>query len=58
VREASNQVSSAAESLASEVREFFVKLRRGPMDRRKEDDPNYSGPERRQDYIAASKKVA
>jgi methyl-accepting chemotaxis protein len=44
---ASGQVSSAAERLAAEVQEFFIKLRNGPMDRRKESDPSYRGPERR-----------
>lgn len=47
VLEASDKVSDAAESLAAEVREFFVRLRSGPLDRRQSDDPNYQGPERR-----------
>ena len=47
VLDASNKVSSAASDLEVEVREFFIKLRNGPMDRRREDDPNYAGPERR-----------
>ncbi|MGJ4890819.1 methyl-accepting chemotaxis protein [Bradyrhizobium sp. HKCCYLRH3099] len=52
VSESSSHVSDAAERLAEEVRSFFVKLRTGPLDRRKEDDANYRGPERRQNYIA------
>jgi methyl-accepting chemotaxis protein len=47
VLDASGKVSAAAERLAQEVREFFVKLRSGPMDRREQDDPNYRGPDRR-----------
>jgi molybdopterin converting factor small subunit len=45
-----------------EVRTFFVKLRTGPMDRRKEEDPNYRGPERRREgaenWAATKRKVA
>jgi methyl-accepting chemotaxis protein len=48
VRDASANVSGAAERLAAEVQAFFVRLRRGPLDRRAEDDPNYRGPERRE----------
>lgn len=47
VLDASNNVSGAAERLANEVREFFVKLRNGALNRRMENDPNYRGPERR-----------
>ncbi|MBR0814288.1 methyl-accepting chemotaxis protein [Bradyrhizobium diazoefficiens] len=47
VRGAANQVSGAAERLAAEVQTFFVKLRSGPMDRRKGGVPDYRGPERR-----------
>jgi methyl-accepting chemotaxis protein len=47
VLDASGKVSGAAEALAHEVQEFFVKLRQGPMDRRDEHDPNFKGPERR-----------
>ena len=47
VLDASNKVSGAAADLTAEVREFFIKLRNGPMDRRLEDDPDYRGPERR-----------
>ncbi len=43
----SQNVSGAAEQLASEVQAFFVKLRNGPLDRRKGDDSGYCGPERR-----------
>ena len=47
VRAASGTVSSAAEKLTEQVRNFFIVLREGPMQRRKENDPNYKGPERR-----------
>jgi methyl-accepting chemotaxis protein len=47
VTDASGHVSVAAERLANEVRDFFVKLRTGVLDRRKENDPNYRGAERR-----------
>jgi len=49
VLDASGKVSGAAEQLAAEVQAFFVRLRRGPLDRRKAEDPNYRGPERRTD---------
>nr|WP_157872646.1 methyl-accepting chemotaxis protein [Bradyrhizobium sp. ORS 278] len=52
VADSSAQVSQAAERLAEEVRSFFVKLRTGPLDRRKGENANYKGPERRQNYIA------
>ncbi len=47
VLHASDKVSSAAVSLTEHVQQFFISLRSGPMDRRKHDDPNYKGPERR-----------
>jgi methyl-accepting chemotaxis protein len=47
---ASGSVASQAGRLAREVEAFFVRLRSGPLDRRKEDDPNYKGPEQRHDY--------
>ncbi len=49
VVDVSGKVSGAAERLAAEVREFFIRLRNGPLDRRTDNDPNYSGPERRAD---------
>ncbi|WP_284422370.1 MULTISPECIES: methyl-accepting chemotaxis protein [unclassified Bradyrhizobium] len=54
VSTSSAQVSQAAERLAEEVRSFFVKLRTGPLDRRKGDGAGYKGPERRQNYIAGA----
>jgi methyl-accepting chemotaxis protein len=48
VLDASGKVSDAADRLAREVQEFFVKLRNGPMDRREKHDPNYKGPNRRE----------
>jgi len=47
VRSASGTVSSVAEKLSDEVRKFFLVLRSGPMERRKMNDPNYSGVDRR-----------
>jgi len=52
VTSASGHVSVAAERLASEVHDFFVKLRTGALDRRKEADPNYRGPERRHGLVS------
>jgi methyl-accepting chemotaxis protein len=46
VRDASANVSDAAERLAAEVQAFFVRLRSDPLDRRMENDPNCRGPER------------
>ena len=37
-----------AEQLASEVQAFFLKIRNGPLDRHREDDPDYLGAERRE----------
>jgi methyl-accepting chemotaxis protein len=51
VLDASGKVSGAAERLAAEVQAFFVRLRSGPLDRRKTDDPDYRGPERRDDGV-------
>jgi methyl-accepting chemotaxis protein len=47
VLDASGKVSTAAATLADQVKLFFIKLRSGPMDRREQDDPNYKGPNRR-----------
>jgi methyl-accepting chemotaxis protein len=44
---ASARVTTASEDLATQVRDFFIRLREGPMDRRKGEDPEYRGPERR-----------
>ncbi|MCA1478940.1 methyl-accepting chemotaxis protein [Bradyrhizobium sp. NBAIM08] len=43
---AANHVAGAAERLAAEVQAFFVRLRTGPIDRRKSGDADYHGPER------------
>ena len=51
VLDASGKVSGAAERLAAEVQAFFVKLRSGPLDRRRADNPDYRGPERRADGV-------
>jgi methyl-accepting chemotaxis protein len=60
---ASGQVLSSAQSLANEsnrlkaeVEKFFDTVRTALADRRMEDDPNYKGPERREDR--AAKKTA
>src|SRR5450631_1556478 len=53
VRSASGSVSSAAAKLADEVNKFFLVLRSGPMERRKADDPNYGGIERRGETTGA-----
>jgi len=50
---AANQVSGASERLAAEVQAFFVKLRSGPMDRRRGGDTDYRGLERRNRRNAA-----
>jgi len=46
VLDASGRVSTAAERLAKEVQQFFVKLRNGPAHRRAENDLDYKSPER------------
>ena len=48
VLDASGKVAIAATSLAEQVKAFFITLRRGPMDRREQDDPNFKGPNRRE----------
>jgi methyl-accepting chemotaxis protein len=53
VRSASGSVSSAAAKLVEEVSKFFLVLRSGPMERRKTDDPNYGGIERRRGTTGA-----
>ena len=44
---ASTTVAEQATRMGEEVRKFFLALRTGPMDRRKGQDENYKGPERR-----------
>lgn len=51
---ASANLSAQAGSLAREVSEFIAALRRGPLDRRRESDPQYSGPDRRHDKPASA----
>ena len=62
VLDASGKVGGAAEHLAAEVQAFFVRLRRGPLDRREGDDPGYNGPDRRGngvgDRTASAKQAA
>ena len=47
VRHASDEVSGAVGQLTDEVESFFLRLRQGPLDRRRSDDTGYVGPERR-----------
>jgi methyl-accepting chemotaxis protein len=58
VRDASANVSGAADRLADEVQSFFVKLRTGPLDRRKEEGSDYQGPERRENRGRRAGKAA
>jgi methyl-accepting chemotaxis protein len=53
VRAASDNVTEQANNLTEEVKKFFVALRSATLDRRQGDDPNYKGPERRQDRAAS-----
>jgi len=53
VLHASGKVSTAAATLAEQVQAFFITLRNGPMDRREQDDPNYKGPNRRENAAGA-----
>jgi len=46
--DASGKVSTVATTLTEEVRQFFITLRSGPMERRQEDSPNFRGPDRRE----------
>jgi len=46
-KDASVQLSQQAQTLAAKVRDFIVALRRGPLDRRRNDDPRYEGGDRR-----------
>jgi methyl-accepting chemotaxis protein len=48
VLQVSGNVETQAARLAEQVTAFFVALREGVLDRRKADDPDYSGPERRE----------
>ncbi|WP_148259314.1 globin-coupled sensor protein [Polymorphum gilvum] len=49
---ASEDLKACSAQIAEDVREFFLALRTGPLDRRKGQDPSYSGPERRRDHTA------
>jgi methyl-accepting chemotaxis protein len=44
---ASGELSARAQQLTEEVRSFLAALHNGPLNRRKRDDPNYAGPDRR-----------
>ncbi len=48
VLDASGKVSTAASTLAEQVKQFFITLRSGPMERGEQEDPNYKGPNRRE----------
>ena len=47
VGDASRALSEQSVRLSREITEFLYDLRTGPLDRRKGQDPNYKGPERR-----------
>jgi methyl-accepting chemotaxis protein len=53
VRSASDNVTTQANNLTEEVKKFFVALRSAALDRRQSEDPNFRGPERRQDRAAS-----
>jgi methyl-accepting chemotaxis protein len=42
-----DDLKACSAKIAEDVRDFFMELRTGPLDRRKGNDPTYSGPERR-----------
>lgn len=46
---AAQELSNQTETLKNEVKQFLIGLREGPADRRKENDQNYKGPERRKE---------
>lgn len=46
-REVSSELSDQANAMTGAVKEFFTELRTGTFDRRKDRDPNYTGPDRR-----------
>jgi methyl-accepting chemotaxis protein len=56
VLSASTGMAAQADRLTTEVRNFLFALRTGPLDRRKADDPNYRGPERRADRREAMQR--
>ncbi len=55
---ASGTLSLQAFTLAGEVREFIAALRRGPLDRRRGADPQFSGPDRRDGATSALDRPA
>jgi methyl-accepting chemotaxis protein len=55
---ASERIANQSQVLVEEVRAFLLSLRRGPLDRRQWDDPNYSGPERREDRRRSPRSLA
>lgn len=55
---ASGSLSQQARELAEAVSSFLVTLRRGPMDRRRSDNADYAGQERRTDGKAGDRKAA
>jgi methyl-accepting chemotaxis protein len=58
VRTASDSVTTQANSLAAEVKKFFIALRSTALDRRVGEDPSYRGPERRERRERASDSKA
>jgi methyl-accepting chemotaxis protein len=53
-KSASHSMAEQSERLAAEVKSFLISLREGPLDRRERNDPDFSGPERRQPHEAAA----
>ena len=47
VLDASLSLSEEANRLTTEVQSFFTQLQTGPFDRREEQNPSFTGPERR-----------
>jgi hypothetical protein len=46
-KEASSTVAEETTTLAQEIRTFLSSMRQGMFDRRRQDDPTYTGTERR-----------
>ncbi len=58
MKQSSQGISTQAESISGKVSEFLVALRRGPLDRRRGDDPDYKGEERRADRRGKQHRAA
>lgn len=51
-------LSSQSARMAREIRSFIMTMREGLFDRRKFDDPNYKGPERRAERAARNDQIS